>query len=98
MHACETGISELRTGGDEMFGLVRPLLFAGATTLILSRWEAFEPPAKLLAKEFYSNLLNGQSAGIALRNARRVVYNKPTLRSGWGTFFLQGDPFRKLQI
>ena len=99
LHACESGISEVQPGGDEAYGLTRALMYAGATTIIASRWRVFEPSAKLLAEEFYSNLLEGHTVGIALRNARRIVRkNWPVFRRipDWAAFFLQGDPFRKL--
>lgn len=98
LHACESGISEVQPGGDEAYGLTRALFYAGATTIISSRWKVFEPPAKLLAEEFYSNLLKGHTVGIALRNARRIVRKKRVFSriTDWAAFFLQGDPFRKL--
>ncbi|MGD8507087.1 MAG: CHAT domain-containing protein, partial [Candidatus Bathyarchaeota archaeon] len=96
LSACETGIAYVALG-DEMFGLVRALMYAGATTLVLSRWGVLEMPARDFAIEFYKHLLEGEPAAVALRNARRIVYNRKRHSFiDWASFYLQGDPFRTL--
>lgn len=96
LSACETGIADVEPG-DEMFGLVRALMYAGATTLILSRWGVLEMPARIFAIEFYKHLLEGESTAVALRNARKIVYKRKRCSFiDWASFSLQGDPFRTL--
>ena len=96
LSACETGIAEVELG-DEMFGLVRGFMYAGATSLVLSRWLVSEWSAPLLAKEFYSQLLTGESVGVALREARQEVFkDKGFAFTDWATFSVNGDPFRKV--
>jgi len=96
LSACETGISGVEPG-EESFGLVRALMFAGATSLITSRWEVNDKIGPIFAKAFYSHLLKGETAGIALRNARKKVFKKaPSNFTDWGAFSLCGDPFRTI--
>lgn len=94
--ACETGISGVEPG-EEAFGLLRALMYAGATSLISSRWLLSDPIGPVFAKEFYQQMLDGSSAAIALRNARRTVFEKAPLKyTDWAAFFLSGDPFRTI--
>jgi CHAT domain-containing protein/predicted negative regulator of RcsB-dependent stress response len=96
LSACETGIAEVELG-DEMFGLVRGFMYAGATSLVLSRWLVSDASAPNLAKEFYSQLLIGESVGVALREARQEVFkDKGFAFTDWATFSVNGDPFRKV--
>lgn len=55
LSACDTGISENKPG-DELIGLSRSLLYAGANSLILSLWPVNSQAAKEMMVEFYSNL------------------------------------------
>jgi CHAT domain-containing protein len=95
LSACETGISEVDVGG-EMFGLVRALMYAGATSLVLSHWALSNDVAPVFAEEFYSQLFEGLPVAIALRNARRKISDKFSI-TDWAILSLHGDPFRKLE-
>lgn len=44
LSACESGISKVHAG-DELIGLVRALLFAGAPAVIVSLWNAYDQTA-----------------------------------------------------
>lgn len=93
---CETGIVKVEPG-DEMFGLARALMYAGATSLILSRWIVRGKIAPLFTKEFYQQLLNGASVAVALWNARCKIYTPEAPNfTDWAAFFLSGDPFRRI--
>jgi hypothetical protein len=47
LSACDTGRGEV-TGGEDVIGLVRGLLGAGARTVIAALWGVFDPAASLL--------------------------------------------------
>ena len=97
LSACESGIAEVEPG-DEMFGLVRALMYAGATSLVLSRWLVEDKVGPIFVEEFHRQLLEGKkSVAVALRNARRKVFNDDPLKfTDWAVFSLHGDPFRRL--
>ena len=56
LSACQTGLSDIEEG-DEMAGLPRALLGAGAAALIASVWAADDISTVLLMTRFYRNLL-----------------------------------------
>ena len=96
LSACESGVAEVEPG-DEMFGLVRALMYAGATSLVLSKWKVKDDVAPVFAEEFYSQLLGGESVAVALQNARQKVFKlDPDKFTDWTVFSVQGDPFRRL--
>lgn len=85
--------------GDEMFGLVRALMYAGGTSLVVSRWPVSDRVSPVFAEEFYRRLFDGESVAIALRSARRSVYKDDSLNfTDWAVFSLQGDPFRRFSV
>jgi CHAT domain-containing protein len=56
LSACETGRAEA-THGNEILGMVRGLLYAGAGTLVLSAWEADSDATALWMRAFYDAAL-----------------------------------------
>lgn len=72
LSACETGISENRPG-DELIGLTRSLLYAGAQSVVVSLWSASAVAAELTMVEFYSNLIKGDDKARALRKAQLKI-------------------------
>jgi len=97
LSACESGVAEVEPG-DEMFGLVRALMYAGATSLVLSRWLVEDNVGPIFVEKFYRQLLEGKkSVAVALRNARQMVFNDDPLKfTDWAVFSVKGDPFRRL--
>jgi CHAT domain-containing protein len=96
LSGCETGINEIEPG-DEMFGLFRSLMFAGATSFVLSRWLVNDRIAVLFAEKFYHHLYDGNCVAVALQKARTNVFEKdPDHFTHWSAFTMQGDPFRRL--
>jgi CHAT domain-containing protein len=69
LSACETGRS-IVGGGDELLGLMRAFLYAGASTLVLSQWAVEDQAASLLMQRFYQGLSQGLTKGEALRRAQ----------------------------
>jgi CHAT domain-containing protein len=89
LSGCATGLNVV-TPGDELMGLVRGLLQAGAQSLILSLWDVHDDSTKEFMVEFYTQLQEGrsqaeamQSASISLRQHRPHPYH-------WAPFLLIG--------
>ncbi|MFX1295799.1 MAG: CHAT domain-containing protein, partial [Promethearchaeota archaeon] len=109
LSACESGKSAL-TGGDEFFGLIRGAILAGATSIIVSNWMVFDRSTHDLMDSFYSQIYKGKSIGIALRDARRNLYQSATSENydyreaqslkllHWASFTVFGDPFQKFSL
>jgi CHAT domain-containing protein/tetratricopeptide (TPR) repeat protein len=57
LSACETGRTEA-THGNEILGMVRGLLYAGAGTLVLSYWEVDSEATALWMRTFYDAALS----------------------------------------
>jgi CHAT domain-containing protein len=89
LSGCATGLNVV-TPGDELMGLVRGLLQAGAQSLVLSLWDVHDDSTKEFMVEFYTQLQQGrskaesmQTAFISLRDRRPHPYH-------WAPFLLIG--------
>lgn len=96
LSACQTGRSVIG-GGDELLGLMRAFLGAGAASLIASFWAVEDESTSLLMRQLYQNLAQGETKASALRHAQlkflqnaelAEAYNHPYF---WAPFFLVGD-------
>ncbi|MBN2411351.1 CHAT domain-containing protein [candidate division KSB1 bacterium] len=91
MSACETGLGTIR-GGDEVVGLSRSFIYAGASSLLSSLWKVDDLATAVLVKRFFRNLAEGKSRTEALRLAQKVVYDEINpYPSFWGAFTITGD-------
>jgi len=75
LSACETGRAEA-THGNEILGMVRGLLYAGAGTLVLSAWEVDSDATALWMRTFYDAALT-RPMPEAARAALLKVRNNP---------------------
>lgn len=66
LSACETGISEIYAG-EELLGLTRGFLTAGARSLIVSLWKVNDEATRHFMREFYKALQRGHSVPASLR-------------------------------
>jgi CHAT domain-containing protein len=89
LSACETGLSKI-FAGDEILGLSRGFLSAGAKSLILSLWTVNDAATSDLMKEFYINLSHGKSASEALRLAQLKFIKNNEHPYFWSPFILIG--------
>jgi CHAT domain-containing protein len=90
LSACETGLGDL-SKGDDLVGLSRAFIYAGAPAVIVSLWSVADYPTALLMSDFYKYLSN-HSAYEALTLAQRDVmktYDSPLF---WAPFMLIGNP------
>jgi CHAT domain-containing protein len=92
LSACETGRSVV-AGGDELIGLSRGFLFAGAATVVQSLWRVEDGSTSRLMGWFYQALRDGRSKGAALREAQLTLLGDPngvTHPYFWAPFQLLG--------
>jgi tetratricopeptide (TPR) repeat protein len=68
LSACETGISQIDPA-QELLGLTRALMFAGADSLLLSLWKVPDASTVDIMSTFYNRLENGAWKADALRAA-----------------------------
>jgi len=90
LSGCSTGLSVI-AGGDELLGLVRGLLSAGAKTLLLTLWNVHDGTASELMNGFYRRFRAGFSKGSALQAAMRDVRRTHPHPYYWAPFVLVGD-------
>ena len=90
LSACETGKAEA-TYGNELLGMMRALLYAGATTLVLSYWKVDSASTALWMETFY-RAAHTQPASEAARLALAAVKRRPEYSHPyyWGAFMLIG--------
>lgn len=94
LSACETGQS-LVSRGDELLGLARGFLSAGARSLILTHWSVEDQSTALFMTRFYLLLQQGATKSAALRRAQQsFIHAPPTSATAhpyfWATFTLVG--------
>jgi CHAT domain-containing protein len=93
LSGCETGQANV-AADEELIGIGRGLLYAGAGALILSMWQVGDTATTLtLMERLYSGLSVGKSKAAALREAQLFILQQdrqlhPAL---WGAFQLVGD-------
>lgn len=72
LSACSTGQGE-STGGDDLLGLTRGLLAAGARAALVTLWPVDDHATALFMQEFYARLRGGLSPRAALQRAQHHV-------------------------
>ena len=80
-----------RQGGDEVVGMSRGFLFAGASTLVQSLWRVEDASTARLMERFYLALERGRPAGAALRHAQLAALGESGSHPyQWAPFQLAG--------
>jgi CHAT domain-containing protein len=87
--ACRTGMSQV-TPGDEVLGLARGFLHAGARAVMVSHWAADDAATSELMKACYSGMFNGLSRAAALRSAQQSLRGRYPDPYYWAPFVLIG--------
>jgi CHAT domain-containing protein len=72
LSACESGVNQLRPG-DELFGLMRALIYAGTPSVVMTQWEVDDISTELLMVHFYKRLKAGDTKVEALQKAQLHV-------------------------
>ena len=94
LSACSTGAS-VTTGADELLGLTRGFLAAGARSLLVSLWEIDDASTHRFMRGFYGALRNGTPLAEAVRQAMMPVREWRPHPYHWAPFVLAGDPFTR---
>ena len=87
LSACRTGLTS-SAPSDELFGLVRGFLAAGARGMIVSLWPADDVATSALMMAFYAALQSGRNLGAALRQAQMTVRESFPHPYHWAAFRL----------
>jgi CHAT domain-containing protein len=97
LSACESGLGQ-PGGNDEVEGMVRAFLYAGAGSVMATLWPIADEASALLTEKFYQQLAAGQSAAEALRKAQESMITDPKYGDPyfWAGFTLTGDPRTRL--
>jgi CHAT domain-containing protein len=74
LSACKSGFNQLRPG-DELFGLMRALIYAGTPSVVMTLWEVDDISTELLIVRFYQRLKAGDTKVEALQKAQLYVKN-----------------------
>ena len=69
LSACESGLSRVRRG-DELMGLVRAFMVAGAPSVIATLWRVDERSTRILMERFYREVVAGAGFARALHAAQ----------------------------
>lgn len=93
LSACRSAAGA-RSGGDEVVGLTRALLYAGTPGVISTLWNIDDAASAGLMDAFYRHLGRGDSAAEALRAAQLEVLRSEqhSHPKYWAAFLLTGDP------
>lgn len=89
LSACRTGATHVEPG-DELFGLMRGFLAAGARSLAVSLWPAADAATMSVMIKFYNGIAQGTSRAAALRDAQIEVRQEYPHPYHWAAFALVG--------
>jgi CHAT domain-containing protein len=89
LSGCGTGRGALRSG-DEIIGLVRGFLYAGARCLLVSLWDVHDGSTSEMMRHFYQHVANGKGFAEALQSAMQTTREKRPHPYYWGSFRLVG--------
>jgi len=91
LSACNTGVNKVFPG-DELHGLVRGFLYAGAPSVVASLWAVSDLSTADLMREMYSQLRSGATKRAAMRSAQLAIKDAYGHPYYWGPFVLLGNP------
>jgi CHAT domain-containing protein len=85
---CQTGLG--RSRGGEMLGLTHAFFMAGASALVVSRWQVADEITAELVQAFYAGLVQGQPIVEALRTAKLETLSRYPHAGYWAAFSAWG--------
>ena len=92
LSACESGAGEIR-GADEVVGLARGFIGAGAQSLVVSLWNVHDASTAKFMDRFYGGLVSGSTGGqlaAALRAAQIAAITEEQHPYYWAPFTAVG--------
>jgi len=90
LSGCSTGLNAV-VSGDELRGLVRGLLYAGASSVLLTLWDVYDESTTEFMKTFYRHLRAGASKAGALQAGMRELRERYPHPFFWAPFILVGQ-------
>jgi CHAT domain-containing protein len=92
LSACETGRANIG-GSDELIGLGRGFLYAGAGALVVSLWQVADTSTLYFMERMYKALHSGASKAAAIREAQQSMFAEERWHhpAFWGSFQLIGN-------
>ncbi len=91
LSGCGTGLNVV-VGADEIVGLSRGLLYAGAQAVLVTLWDVNDASTASFMRSFYRLLQGGSSPAAALRSAMLEVRGSYSHPYHWAPFVLVGRP------
>ena len=91
LSGCQSGMTEV-TGSDDLLGLMRGFLYAGARSMLLSLWNVNDESTTALMIRFYQEWRQGAAKSAALRSAMLAVRESHPNPFYWAPFLLVGTP------
>jgi CHAT domain-containing protein len=89
LSGCSTGLNVV-VGGDELLGLMRGLLLAGAHGVMVSLWDVNDLSTSRFMKYFYGHLFDRVNKAAAMQGAMREVRAEYPHPYYWAAFVLAG--------
>ncbi len=89
LSGCGTGLSSI-SEGDELVGLARGALYAGARSLLLSLWDVNDRSAEQFMAGFYRHCAEGETLARAFAEATKTVREEHPHPYFWAPFLLVG--------
>jgi len=89
LSGCGTGLNVV-VGGDELLGLARGLLYAGAQAVLVTLWDVNDKSTAEFMKAFYRHLQAAPDKAIALQRAMRDIRETHPHPYYWAPFDLIG--------
>ncbi len=89
LSGCATGLNVI-AAGDELLGLIRGALYAGARSLLLSLWDVNDRSTAQFMASFYSCLVQGQNKATAFATATKKLRQDYPHPYFWASFVLVG--------
>jgi CHAT domain-containing protein len=90
LSGCSTGLNAI-VAGDELLGLVRGLLYAGAQAVQLTLWDAYDMSTAEFMGSFYRYLQSGSNKARAVQLAMRDLRDRYPHPFYWAPFLLVGQ-------
>jgi CHAT domain-containing protein len=89
LSGCQSGLGQVAES-DDLLGLIRGFLYAGARSLLTSLWSVSDEATVMLMKEFYKEWQTGATKARALQKAMRTVRRAHPNPYYWAPFILVG--------
>lgn len=79
LSACESGVSDIRPG-DELFGLMRALIYAGTPSVVMSLWSVDQISSGIFMQKFYQALKQPEITKVKALQTAQLALKEMTAR------------------